>query len=147
MKRNIAKFIIFLLVCKLFFCTTVSIAKSNPPVEEVEIFEPFYAEILNDGKWYLGILLSEKEYKEYTQLKIDYNSLFERNVILTEHQLKLDMLFSENKRNNLNVISELKDIRNDLRDKSFWDSYKFEFGIGIGVVMTILTIVIYNETK
>jgi hypothetical protein len=145
--KNISKILLFILLFNAITFSYISTSHSNPPIEEVTEFDAMGFETLLDGKWYVGILLSEDEYKNYTQLKIDYNSIFEKNKILSEYQLKIDLLFAENKQNQLSIISDLKDIRKDINDISFWDEYKFEFGLGMGVVLTVLTVFLVNEVS
>jgi len=128
----------------LIFCFILSREVNAKPIgpdpEQVFVFEPFPADVFNNGKYYLGILLSEEEYESYTILKIKYNALKENNEILSHYANSFDSLYEEQKKNNLDFIKDLKDIREESMKRTFWEEYGFHVGLGVGILSTIAII-------
>lgn len=132
-------FTIFLIFC-FILSREVNAKPIGPDPEQVFVFEPFPADVLNNGKYYLGILLSEEEYESYTVLKIKYNALKENNEILSHYASSFDSLYEEQKKNNLDFIKDLKDIREESMKRTFWEEYGFHVGLGVGILSTIAII-------
>jgi hypothetical protein len=134
-------FIFFIILClNSFVLSTKVYSKNGPEPEEVYVFDSFPADILNNGKYYVGILLSEEEYESYTLLKIKYNALKENNEILSHYANSFDLLNEEQKKNNLQLIKDLKDIREESMKRTFWEEYGFHIGLGAGILSTIAII-------
>lgn len=132
-------FTIFVIFCQIL-SYTANAKPVGPEPEQVFVFESFPADVLNNGKYYLGILLSEEEYESYTLLKIKYNALKENNEILSHYANSFDLLHEEQKRNNLQFIKDLKDIREESMKRTFWEEYGFHVGLGAGILSTIAII-------
>lgn len=119
----------------------------GPPIEEVLDFIPFPVEVLTDGKYKVGILMSENEYTFYTKLKGSYNLLNDRLKIFQEAEEANSELIQTNIDNTLKVSKDLQDLKNTIVYESFFDKYKFPIGIGIGVLTTVLTVIVIEKVK
>lgn len=148
MKHKIIAFFLF-----IFLLTNRSISwadlptNAGPDIPDVTDFDPIVTGTVKGGKYYIGILLSEKEYMFYTNLKQRYN--------LLDEQLQIWQDFGNSTRNILDQnISKSKDILKDLQDlkklvvhESWWDAHKFEMGIVLGVLVTVATVVAVEKFK
>lgn len=119
----------------------------GPPIEEVLDFVPFPVEVLTDGKYKVGILMSEDEYTFYTKLKGSYNLLNDRLKIFQEAEESNAKLVQSNIDSTLKVSKDLQDLRNTIVYESFFSKYKFPIGIGVGVLFTVLTVVVIEKVK
>jgi len=145
MKNKILSFFLFF---ALLIASSVSrAAPSGPPVPEVTSFDPTHGEVLKDGKYYVGILLSEDEYTFYTQLKIKYNLLDEQLQIWQDFGNSTKSLLDQNIANSNNILKDLKDLKKIATKESWWDSHKFEIGIVLGVLVTTTVVVAVEKLK
>lgn len=145
MKNKILSFFLFF---ALLIAPSISRATpSGPPVPEVTSFDPMPAEVLKDGKYYIGILLSEDEYTFNTQLKIKYNLLDEQLQIWQDFGNSTKSLLNENIENSKNILNDLKDLKKIATKESWWDSHKFEIGVVLGAMVVTAVVITVEKLK
>lgn len=148
-KRLVLKALIaFLFFCGILLNGSIVWADNEemgPPIEEVFQFESFELEILNNGKFYTGILLSEEEYIFYSQLKFKYKLLSENLEISKDYGEKTKASLDLSLKGLDDISKGLVDIKNTIVYESWFDQHKFGIGVGVGVVLSIITAIIVVE--
>lgn len=137
------KKIIAVILCIALCCIPIN-AYANDEI--VEIFDPLILEVLQDGKLYSGILISELEYNRYVEI--------EKELLITEQKLKIYETTDKKYESLLLKWDDSVDfLKNDLKKiekelnkpVSVWQEYKFEFGLGIGILATIATVLLVKN--
>ena len=135
-----------LILATLFFLVSSIIAPSalaveeGPPIPIVEMFDTRYLEILEGGKLYQGIFMPENEYQTYTKLKIDYQFTKKSLDILEANALGLQEILAEHKKLELDILDEIKEVKEVVVKENWWQDNKFYIGVGIGAIATGLII-------
>lgn len=144
----IRRFLIFLLVAfSILSLTKTAAADDGPPIEEVFEFDAFDVEILNNGKYYTGILVSENEYIFYTRLKSEYKLLNEQLNIWKDFGAETKSLLDENIKTSQDVLKNLDLLKKEVIYESWWDRHKFEIGVVSGVVATVVVILAVDAIR
>lgn len=138
------KLLFFLFFAILLISFNTSAAQS---LEEVYEFDSFEVEILQDGKYYTGILLSEIEYDFYTRLKFKYNLVFEQLKVWEEFGGETRSLLDENIKNSKDILKDLNSIKKEVIYESWWERNKFEIGVASGVLATVAVIFIVDAIR
>lgn len=138
MKRFVLAAIFFLVTSLI--APSVLAADEGPPIPIVEMFDTRYLEVLEEGKWYQGIFMPESEYQFYTNLKIQYQYTKKSLDILEANSLGLQEILSEHKKLELDILNQVKDVKEVVVKENWWQSNKFYIGVGIGAVVTGLII-------
>lgn len=137
------KKILFAFIFILITAFTASPAYSEdegPPLPIVEMFDTKYLEVLENGKLYQGIFMPESEYQDYTNLKIQYKFTKKSLEILEANALGLQGLLDEHKTLELNILEEVKEVKELVIKENWWQDNKFYIGVGIGAIVTGLII-------
>lgn len=138
------KILFFLLFAILSINFSPAAAQS---IEDVYEFDSFEVEILQDGKYYTGILLSEIEYDFYTKLKFKYNLLSEQLKVWEEFGGETRSLLDENIKNSKDILKDLNSIKKEVIYESWWERNKFEIGVASGVLATVAVIFIVDAIR
>lgn len=132
--------LIYILLIIGILLTPTDVYAANPvpvPVDVVK-FEAFSTEKQIDNLLYMGVLLSDDDYYLYTDIKGKYALVLDKLHIYEQFDKKYDDIIQEQQKNSLDVIKNLKALRNDMKE-TWWDHWKFEIGIGIGIIVTAFT--------
>lgn len=136
------KFVIALCAFFLFLAPLRAIAdEPTTSIEQVTEFEQFYVELLQNGKFYTGVLLSIPEYTRFVTLEKDTLLLEKELKIFKDVNSKYDSLLSKWTIMADDVKNDLKAVKKELnKPVSFWDEWKGELGFIAGVAITVLVV-------
>lgn len=135
------KFIMALL-CLFLFSTPVFAQEQGPPLEIVETFETFPIEVLQGGKLYSGVLMSEPEYNRVVSLEVSLLTLEEKLEIYEKSNEQYDKIISKWTDFSQDIKSDVQGIKTDIlnQETSFWNEHKFEIGVTLGIITTVLVV-------
>ena len=132
--------ILLLVVLMSFAFFSKALAQEGPPIEIVEKFPVQYLELIQNGKLYQGIYMSEEDYTFYTQLKVEFNFVQKQLKTLEIYGEGLEKVIENHELLTNTVLTDLKEVKDLVSHESWWDANKFYIGVGFGAIITGLVI-------